>query len=1532
MASEPTDRPDPTAHRAPRRQGLYDPARERDACGVGFVAHIKNKASHDIVRKGIEILYNLEHRGASGANPTTGDGAGLLGRIPHGLLAAECGFGLPDPGRYAVAMAFMPRGEAPRAKVAEAMEEVARGEGMRALGWRDVPTDNSALNDEVRGCEPFVRQLFLEIPEGAEPGDDFERRLLVARRLIEKAVSGLGIEGDPAGFSISSMSSRTAVYKGMFLANQLEPYYPDLSDERFASPFALVHQRFSTNTFPEWSLAHPYRMIAHNGEINTLRGNINNMLARERSASSSRFGADLEKVWPLIREGQSDSASLDNALELLRLAGYPLAHAMAMLIPEAWQGHPAMDPKLRAFYQYHAPLMEPWDGPALVAFTDGAQIGATLDRNGLRPARYVVTEDDLIIMASEAGVADVPDIKIRHKWRLQPGKMLLVDLERGCIVDNADLKEELAGKAAYRQWVDESLLRLEDLPPSTAPEPEPAEGAPGLLALQHAFAYTDEDVKFILRPMVEDAQEPVGSMGDDAPQAVLSSRMKPLYDYFRQEFAQVTNPAIDPIREEMVMSLGSFLGERGNALEPDAFSDSALLALDHPVLTPEECAAVTAAAESTNGRLRPNLIDVTYPAGRGAGEAEAALEHVCKAAVKSVEHGCNLLVLTDRDVDSGRAPIPALLATSAVHHRLIEAGLRTRCGLVVDTGSAREVHHFALLAGYGADAVCPWLAFRTIEAMGLHKRGEIGREDRFANYRKAVGKGILKVMSKMGVSTYQSYCGAQIFEAVGLEREFVDRHFPRTVTQIEGIGLQEIVAEAEHWHRRAFAEGGAPATRLDPGGDYAFRVRGERHLWTPETVSRLQHAVRANDFDTYKEYTKLINEQSESLATLRGMMRLVPAGEPVPLEEVEPAENIVRRFSTGAMSLGSLSPEAHSNLALAMNRIGGRSNTGEGGEDPARFVPLPSGESARSSIKQVASGRFGVTTEYLVNSDMMQIKIAQGAKPGEGGQLPGHKVDRTIAKLRYSVPGVGLISPPPHHDIYSIEDIAQLIHDLKSVNPQALVSVKLVSRFGVGTVAAGVAKAKSDHITIAGHDGGTGASPQSSIKHAGTPWELGLSETHQTLVLNDLRGRILLQVDGQLKTGRDVVIGALLGADEFGFATAPLVAQGCIMMRKCHLNTCPVGICTQNPDLRKKFTGTPEHVVNYFFFIAEEARQIMAELGYRKFDDMIGEVGHLEFDGENPHWKASKLDYRPILARPEAGPEVKRCHGDSQNHNLEADLDVKLIEAARPALDEGVPVILNFPIRNLNRTVGARLSGELVRHYDHSGLPDDTIRVKLEGIAGQSFGAFLAKGITFDLKGEANDYTGKGISGGVIAIRPPSAPQREDGENIIVGNTVLYGAIAGECYFRGVAGERFAVRNSGASAVVEGSGDHCCEYMTGGTVVLLGPCGRNFAAGMSGGVAYVLDPQGAFPDLCNTSMVDLLPLESRQDIAQHLGRPDTEILRRLLERHFELTQSPKAKEILDEWEDWLPKFVKVMPRDYARALRQLAQIEEEKVA
>ena len=1520
--------------KSPRKQGLYDPAFERDACGVGFVADIKNRPSRMVIESGIRVLANLEHRGAVGANPTTGDGAGILLQIPDSLFREECArekFDLPSSGEYGVGFFFLPQNSDTRKQAKALIESVLAEAELPILGWRKVPTDSGGINDEVRASEPSSWQVFAGRGE-IEIGDDFERKLFVVRKQIEHRAKGL-FKGDAAGFYCASFSSRTVVYKGMFLAGQLSPYYPDLSDARAVSALALIHQRFSTNTFPAWSLAHPYRMIAHNGEINTLRGNLNNMLARHRCLSSPLFGDDLEKIWPLIDEGQSDTACFDNALELLRLAGYSLAQAAAILIPEAWQGNPLMNSKRRAFYQHHATMMEPWDGPAAVAFTDGVQIGATLDRNGLRPARYFVTDDDLIVMASEAGVLPtVDDSKIRRKWRLEPGKMLLVDLSRGEIVDDAEVKRALAESRPYKQWVEGAQIKLKSLP-TTCEANGGGNGKDDLLRRQQAFGYTEEDIKFILRPMVENAEEPVGSMGDDAPQAVLSLRMKPLFNYFRQEFAQVTNPPIDPIREEMVMSLGGYLGERPNLLAVNRPTDAAQLAIANPILTPSEMSALRNASECCEGRLEPRTLDITFPAEKGGGGMEAAMESLCESALKSIRNGVNILILSDRGISPARAAIPILLAVSAVHHHLIEEGERTRAGLVAETGAAREVHHFAALAGYGAEAIFPYLAYRVIKSMELFNEPEMPPLERIARYRKAVCKGIYKVMSKMGVSTFQSYCGAQIFEAVGLRRDFVDKYFRRTVSQIEGAGLAEIAEESLFWHRVAFDGKPRPLYQnaLDAGGDYAFRARGEEHLWTPQSIAKLQHAVRGKNADSYREYADLINNQSRRLMTLRGLLQIREGGGGVPLEEVESAAEMVKRFSTGAMSFGSLSREAHATLAIAMNRIGGKSNTGEGGEESERYRPLAGGDSMRSAIKQVASGRFGVTAEYLINSDMMQIKIAQGAKPGEGGQLPGHKVDREIARVRHSVPGVGLISPPPHHDIYSIEDIAQLIYDLKNINPRGQVSVKLVSRCGVGTVAAGVAKAKADHITIAGHDGGTGASPISSIKRAGTPWELGLSETHQTLVINGLRGRVALQVDGQIKTGRDVVVGALLGADEFGFATAPLVAEGCIMMRKCHLNTCPVGIATQRPELRRKFAGQPEHVINYFFFVAEEARALMAQMGFRYFDEMIGRVDMLNAKTADFHWKARGINLSPILHSPSAPSQIARHHCEEQNHHLDRAMDNELIACAKPALDGGEKIEMDFDIRNLNRTVGAMLSGEVASRFGHQGLPDDTIRFRFNGVAGQSFGAFLARGITLELRGEANDYAGKGLSGGILAIYPPES-SREDGVNIIVGNTVLYGAIAGECYFRGVAGERFAVRNSGASAVVEGAGDHCCEYMTGGTVIVLGEAGRNFAAGMSGGIAYVLDESGGFEKHCNAATVSLSPLEESVSPGQHLRRSDSDIVRDFLHRHINRTGSPKARAILNNWETMKPRFVKVTPREYRRALIELEKADAEKAA
>jgi glutamate synthase domain-containing protein 2/glutamate synthase domain-containing protein 3 len=1316
------------------------------------------------------------------------------------------------------------------------------------------------------------------------------------------------------------------------------------------SALALVHQRFSTNTFPTWDLAHPFRLIAHNGEINTLRGNVNWLRARQGAISSPAIGRDLDKVWPLIYDGQSDSASFDNALELLLMSGYSLAHAMMMLIPEAWEKHTLMDPARRAFYEYHAAMMEPWDGPAAVAFTDGRQIGATLDRNGLRPARYLVTSDDMVVMASETGVLPVPEEKIVKKWRLQPGKMFLIDVEAGRIIDDKELKDSLAQVKPYKAWIDRIRIKLDDLPAS--PKAADRSKVP-LIDRQQAFGYSQEDLKFILGPMAQQGEEAIGSMGNDSPLAVLSNKNKTLYSYFKQLFAQVTNPPIDPIREDLVMSLVSFIGPKPNLLGIDETNPPMRLEVSQPVLDGNQMDTIRHIDYYTGGKFKSFEIDITYPVAWGKQAIEARLASLCAQAEDAVRSGYNILIVSDRKVDAAHVAIPALLALSAVHQHLVGKGLRTSAGLVVETGSAREVHHFALLAGYGAEAVHPCLAMETIlhaeDAIPADYRGEKG----VSNYVKAIGKGLMKVMSKMGISTYMSYTGAQIFEAVGLARTMVDKYFTGTTTTVEGIGVFEVAEEAIRLHRAAFGEDPVLEHALDAGGEYAFRVRGEDHMWTPDAVAKLQHSTRTNTYQTYREYAKIINDQSKRHMTLRGLFEFrVDPARAIPIEEVEPAQEIVKRFATGAMSLGSISTEAHTTLAIAMNRIGGKSNTGEGGEDPRRYAPIKAGESLasrigkerierdialnegdslRSKIKQVASGRFGVTAEYLNSADQIQIKMAQGAKPGEGGQLPGHKVSEYIAELRFSVPGVGLISPPPHHDIYSIEDLAQLIHDLKNANPKASISVKLVSEIGVGTVAAGVSKAKADHVTIAGHDGGTGASPWSSIKHAGTPWELGLAETQQTLVLNKLRGRIAVQVDGQMKTGRDVAIGAILGADEFGFATAPLVVTGCIMMRKCHLNTCPVGVATQDPVLRRKFKGQPEHVVNFFFFIAEEVREIMAMLGVRSLRELIGRTDLLDMRKGIEHWKARGLDFSRIFHMPKVGPDTAIFNSESQDHGLEKALDHRLIELAQPALARAEPVRIEMPIRNVNRTVGTMLSSEVARKHGNSGLADDTIQVKFAGSAGQSFGAFLARGITLDLIGEANDYVGKGLSGGRISVQPSPKFRGNPLENIIVGNTVMYGAIAGEAYFRGVAGERFCVRNSGAHAVVEGVGDHGCEYMTGGTVVVLGTTGRNFAAGMSGGIAYVYDEDGSFRTRCNLSMVQLEPVlsEAEQEArvskdVWHLARSDEAVLKSFIEKHARYTGSARARAILDNWAELRLKFVKVFPAEYRRALGELA--------
>ncbi|MCC6718979.1 MAG: glutamate synthase large subunit [Acetobacteraceae bacterium] len=1532
----------------PARQGLYDPANEHDACGVGFVANIKGAKSHDIIRRGLQILVNLDHRGAVGADPLVGDGAGCLIQIPDALLrhwAKGADIVLPPPGRYAVAMCFLPRDKAARETAVALIARIAKSEGQSVLGWRDVPTDTSGLGERVIETMPVIRQAIIACNPAIRDQDAFERKVLVIRKQVLNNVRDLGARHQMPGLGelyMPSFSTRTVVYKGLLLAPQVQSFYADLRNPMTASALALVHQRFSTNTFPSWRLAHPFRFIAHNGEINTMRGNVNWMFARRHSMSSPLLGADLDKMWPLIPHGQSDTACLDNALEILIAGGYSLAHAMMMLIPEAWAGNPLMDPERRAFYEYYAALMEPWDGPAAIAFTDGRQIGATLDRNGLRPARYLITDDDLVIMASETGVLPVPEERIVRKWRLQPGKMLLIDLEQGRIIDDAEIKATLASEHPYEEWLKATQVKLEDLPDIEEPNGTVRDNASALNRLQ-AFGYTQEDMQFFLAPMAREGDDPIGSMGTDTPIAVFSKKPKLLYNYFKQNFAQVTNPPIDSTREALVMSLVSMIGPRPNLLGHHAGTHFRL-EVSQPVLTNAELAKIRAISSQIGGAFRAATIDATWPAGEGAAGMEKAVERLCREATDAVLAGQNILILSDRATSAERIAVPALLTTAAIHHHLIRQGLRTGTGLVVETGEAREVHHFCALAGYGAEAVNPYLAFDTLEALRISEAMKLSAYDVRKNYIKAIGKGILKVMSKMGISTYQSYCGAQIFDAVGLSSTFIEKCFTGTATTIEGAGMAEIAAETVRRHRQAYGDDLVYRDMLDPGGDYAFRLRGEDHAWAPDTVADLQHAVRGNSQDAYRRFAARINDQgardpSGRLLTIRGLMDFRQA-EPVPIEEVEPASEIVKRFATGAMSFGSISREAHTTLAIAMNRIGGKSNTGEGGEEADRYVRMENGDSMRSAIKQVASGRFGVTMEYLVNGDDIQIKMAQGAKPGEGGQLPGHKVDKNIARVRHATPGVGLISPPPHHDIYSIEDLAQLIHDLKNANPRARISVKLVSEIGVGTVAAGVSKARADHVTISGYEGGTGASPLTSLTHAGSPWEIGLAETQQTLVLNGLRGRIAVQVDGGLRTGRDVVIGALLGADEFGFATAPLIAAGCIMMRKCHLNTCPVGIATQDPVLRARFTGTPEHVINYFFFIAEEVREIMARLGFRTVNEMIGRVDRLDMRRALDHWKAAGVDLSRILHQVPARADVAIWNSERQAHDLERAMDVELIAAARPALERGERVRVSRDIRNVHRTVGTMLSGEVAQRFGHAGLPAGTIEIALRGTAGQSLGAFLAHGITLDLQGDANDYVAKGLSGGRVIVRQRNGITRDPAQNIIVGNTVLYGAIAGEAHFEGVAGERFAVRNSGAVAVVEGTGDHGCEYMTGGVVVVLGETGRNFAAGMSGGIAYVHDAAGRFAQLCNTAQVELEPLDrdgaaddpeapvaEPPDVANNgMGDPlrfDALRLRILVERHARLTGSAKARALLADWDTALGQFVKVMPSDYRRAMLDL---------
>ena len=1492
----------------PPPQGLYDPAQEHDACGIGFVASIRGEKSHQVIQDGIQVLLNLAHRGACGCDSETGDGAGVLIQIPHKFYARECaklGFELPLPGSYGVGMTFLPVERQPRLQCEGILERIVREEGLSVLGWRDTPTFASAIGRVARASQPYIQQIFVGRPPGLDE-DSFERKLYIVRKRAEAETRESGDE-ETSTFYIPSLSCRTVVYKGLVLASQLTNFYKELSDPDVASALCLVHQRFSTNTFPTWQRAHPYRYIAHNGEINTLRGNVNWMHARQSLLASPLFGNDLKKLFPIIEPDGSDSANFDNALELLLQAGRSLPHAMAMLIPEAWSGNPYMKPEKRAFYEYHACLMEPWDGPAAVAFTDGRVIGATLDRNGLRPGRYVVTHDDLVIMASEAGVLDVAPDQIKMKGRLQPGKMFLVDTVAGRIVSDKEIKRNLAAQQPYAQWLRDNQITINQLPEPSRTHPTDPET---LLRRQRAFGYTDEDLKMILAPMSSAGEEPIGSMGTDTPLACLSDRPQPLFNYFKQLFAQVTNPPIDPIREEMVMSLISYIGSERNILD-EAPENCHMLKLEHPLLTNREL-------EKLRRVSTRDLLATTLPALFRASEGEAglkrALDELCQRASLSVKSGYSLLILSDRGVDKDYAPIPCLLALAAVHNLLVREETRTQVALITESGEPREVMHFALLSGYGASAINPYLALETVE--NLAWRGDLADgvtpEQAIKNFLKSIKKGLLKTFAKMGISTLQSYQGAQVFEAIGLNKELVDTYFVGTTSRLEGVSLDVLARESQLNHQHSLRPVTEFETELTVGGNYHQRVGGEYHLLNPLTISKLQQAVRQDSFQTFQEYTDLIDQKSAQLCTLRGLMKLKKAEQPVPIEEVEPAKEIVKRFNTGAMSFGSISKEAHETLAIAMNRIGGKSNTGEGGEDEERFKPDASGDLRRSAVKQVASARFGVTANYLVNADELQIKMAQGAKPGEGGQLPGHKVDEVIARLRHSIPGVGLISPPPHHDIYSIEDLAQLIYDLKNVNPQARIAVKLVAESGVGTVAAGVAKAHADVVLISGDSGGTGASPLSSIKHAGIPWELGLAETQQVLLLNDLRSRIRVQTDGKLQTGRDVVIGALLGAEEFGFATTPLIAMGCVMMRKCHLNTCSVGIATQDPVLRKQFKGQPEHVINFFFFLAEQVRQYMAGFGFRTFDEMVGRVDMLDVDPAVDHWKAHGLDLSAILYSPPIPSRVARRCMQAQDHGLQDALDYKILQAARVSIDTLTPVEISLPVRNVHRTVGTMLSGEIARAHGSEGLPDDTIRIQLTGSAGQSLGAFLASGVTLSLEGEANDYVGKGLSGGRLIVYPPRASGFAAEENILIGNVVLYGATSGEAFFNGVAGERFAVRNSGATAVVEGVGDHGCEYMTNGLVLVLGSCGRNFAAGMSGGVAYVFDERGNFAaERCNLGSVDLDSVSEPQD---------AELLRNLITRHFDLTGSRRAKSILDNWQENLPRFIKVFPHEFKRVL------------
>jgi len=1496
----------------PAEAGLYRSSDEHDACGVGFVAHIKGHRSHQIVRHALDLLINLEHRGACGSDPDTGDGAGILVQMPDAFLRRSVAFPLPPAGAYGAGLVFLPTEDAARAEARAFVERIVAEEGRTVLGWRPVPTNLSAVGVSAAAVAPVFEQIFVgrgDSPlspsereqEGTVP---FERKLYVIRKRIERELASLTLSDEARkAFYIVSLSAKTLIYKGMLTASQIEPFFPDLKHEAMVSALALVHQRFSTNTFPSWPLAHPYRYVAHNGEINTLQGNVNWMRAREGLLQSSVFGDDLAKVLPVIRPGGSDTASFDNVLEFLVMGGRSLPHAVLMMIPEPWGGNPAMDPAVRAFYEYHSSLMEPWDGPASIAFTDGTVIGAVLDRNGLRPSRYCITTDDLVIMASEVGVLDIPADRIVVKDRLRPGKMLLIDTGQQRIISDTEIKQGLAAERPYGAWLRQHLVDIEDLPRAHAERPDHQT----VLRRQLAFGYTQEDLRLLLTPMALGGEEPIGSMGSDTALAVLSDRPRLLYDYFSQLFAQVTNPPLDAIREELVTSMASTIGPERNLLdsEPEACRQ---IKIEYPILHNDQVAKLRHLP--TGSPFRSTTLPLLYNPDEDGPGLERAMAELCRKASQAVASGYGILILSDRGVDATHAPIPSLLATAGVHHHLVREGTRTKCGLLVETGDAREVHHVALLMGYGAGAVNPYLAFETLH--DLIRQGllpGVTHDQAVSRYVKSLNKGVLKVMSKMGISTLQSYCGAQIFEAVGLDRALIDKYFTSTSSRIGGVGLVTISEEVRQRHAKAFGRRPAGPVELESGGEYQWRRDGELHLFNPETVFRLQHATRSKQYGIFKEYTRLVDDQSKRKATLRGLFRLKPAGAPVPMAEVEPIASILPRFSSGAMSYGSISQEAHETLAIAMNRMGAKSNTGEGGEDPDRYVPDANGDSRRSAIKQVASGRFGVTSEYLVNADDLQIKMAQGAKPGEGGQLPGHKVYPWIAKVRHSTPGVGLISPPPHHDIYSIEDLAQLIFDLKNANPAARVHVKLVAESGVGTVAAGVSKAHADVVLISGHDGGTGASPLTSLKHAGVPWELGLAETQQVLLMNNLRDRIVVQVDGQLKTGRDVVVAALLGAEEFGFASAPLVVMGCVMMRVCHLNTCPVGIATQDPELRKLFTGKPEFVENFFHFLAEEVRELMAELGFRTLDELIGRTECLDFEPAKDHWKANGLDLSPVLFVPDVPLDRARRAVRAQDAGLAGVLDHQLIAQAQPALEGQAPVEIALPIRNTDRTAGTLLGYEITRRYGGRGLPDDTIRVNFTGAAGQSFGAFLPRGVSLSLEGEANDFVAKGLSGGRLVVRPPREAAFVAEANIIIGNVALYGATSGDAFVRGVAGERFAVRNSGAQAVVEGVGDHACEYMTGGRVVVLGPTGRNFAAGMSGGVAYVLDVDGRFAERCNRQMVDLDPFDDEEEI---------DVVHELIARHVMLTASAIGERILRDWRAMLGQFIAVVPRDFKR--------------